>query len=101
MYSNCSTTAQRGALDWKGRFRAAVLPVFNQLYRSVKTGRETARVISACSRKNYQKLLARELTAMGNLEMWRAGKTVRSLRPREKARAITGKTAGVAGRTMG
>jgi ketol-acid reductoisomerase len=101
MYSNCSTTAQRGALDWKGRFRQAVLPVFNRLYRSVKTGKETARVLSACSGKDYQKRLAKELGTMGNLEMWRTGKTVRSLRPREKARAITSRTAGVAGRRMG
>ena len=28
MYTNCSSTAQRGALDWKGEFRKAVEPVF-------------------------------------------------------------------------
>ena len=28
MYSNCSATAQRGALDWRPKFRDAVLPVF-------------------------------------------------------------------------
>ena len=35
MYANCSTTAQRGALDWKGPFREAVAPVFDKLYDSV------------------------------------------------------------------
>ncbi len=39
MYANCSTTAQRGALDWKGRFREAVEPVFNDLYQSVLSGK--------------------------------------------------------------
>ena len=48
MYSNCSATAQRGALDWKPRFKKAVLPVFKELYQRVKTGKECARVLSAC-----------------------------------------------------
>jgi ketol-acid reductoisomerase len=98
MYSNCSATAQRGALDWKPRFRKAVLPLFNQLYKSVKSGKETARVISACSRKNYPQLVAKELGAIRDSEMWRAGAAVRALRPREKARAITKGTKGVTGR---
>ena len=98
MYSNCSATAQRGALDWKPRFREAVLPVFRTLYESVKSGHETARVISACGQPNYKELLDAELAEMGNSEMWRAGKAVRSLRPKEKAKVITKKTRGVAGR---
>jgi ketol-acid reductoisomerase len=98
MYSNCSATAQRGALDWKPTFKKAVLPVFNVLYRSVVSGKETRRVISACGKKNYQKMLDRELSAMGNSEMWRAGAMVRSLRPSEKARAVGRSTKGVAGR---
>jgi ketol-acid reductoisomerase len=98
MYSNCSATAQRGALDWKPRFRDAVLPLFRTLYESVKMGAETARVISACGQPNYKQLLDAELAEMGNSEMWRAGKAVRSLRPREKAKAITKRTKGVAGR---
>jgi ketol-acid reductoisomerase len=98
MYSNCSATAQRGALDWKPRFRKAVLPLFNQLYRSVKSGKETARVLSACGRKDYPQLVARELGAIRDSEMWRAGAAVRALRPREKAKAITKGTKGVTGR---
>ncbi|MDD4871201.1 MAG: ketol-acid reductoisomerase [Kiritimatiellae bacterium] len=98
MFSNCSSTAQRGALDWKPKFRAAVLPVFDKLYKSVKAGKETARVISACGKKNYQKLLDNELAQMGNSEMWQAGKAVRALRPREKAKVVTRATKGVSGR---
>jgi ketol-acid reductoisomerase len=98
MYSNCSATAQRGALDWKPRFRDAVLPVFRTLYESVKNGTETARVISACGQPDYKRLLDAELAEMGNSEMWQAGNAVRSLRPKEKAKVITKKTRGVAGR---
>jgi len=98
MYSNCSATAQRGALDWKPRFRNAVLPLFERLYRSVKSGKETARVLSTCSGKDYQKRLARELNAIRDSEMWRAGAAVRALRPKQKSRAIAKGTKGVAGR---
>ena len=98
MYSNCSATAQRGALDWKPRFKKAVLPVFEELYKSVKAGKETRRVISACGRRNYRELLDKELSVMGNSEMWRAGKAVRNLRPKEKSRSVSRATKGVAGR---
>jgi len=98
MFSNCSATAQRGALDWKPKFKAAVLPVFNDLYNKVKSGFETKRVISSCGKPDYQKQLAKELGVIGNSEMWRAGKAVRDLRPREKAHAITSQTKGIAGR---
>lgn len=100
MFSNCSATAQRGALDWKPKFKAAVLPVFNKLYQRVKSGAETARVISACGGKNYKELLDAELAEMGNSEMWRAGKAARSLRPKEKAHLITKDTKGIAGRRL-
>ena len=99
MYSNCSATAQRGALDWKPRFRKAVLPLFDKLYKSVKSGKETARVLSACSGKNYQQRLAKELNAIRDSEMWRAGAAVRALRPKQQFKAITKGTKGVAGRT--
>lgn len=99
MYANCSATAQRGALDWKPRFKKAVLPLFEQLYRSVASGKEAARVIRACGRPDYQQQLARELAAIRDSEMWRAGAAVRALRPKEKARAITRSTKGVAGRS--
>jgi ketol-acid reductoisomerase len=81
MYANCSTTAQRGALDWKPRFRAAVAPVFDQLYESVATGEETRIVLEANSGSDYKEKLGAELKEMHDMEMWRAGKVVRSLRP--------------------
>jgi len=98
MFSNCSATAQRGALDWKPRFKKAVLPLFKELYRSVKSGKETRRVIRTCGKKNYKELLDNELSKMGDSEMWLTGRTVRTLRPRDKARTITKSTKGVAGR---
>lgn len=81
MYANCSTTAQRGALDWKPRFKEAVLPVFKKLYESVKSGKETEIVLKANSAPDYREKLKQELDIIGNSEMWQAGKTVRSLRP--------------------
>ncbi len=100
MYANCSATAQRGALDWKPRFKKAVLPLFKELYHRVKTGKETARVLRACGKPDYQKQLQKELEAMRNSEMWRAGAAVRALRPKEPAKAISKSTTGVAGRAV-
>jgi ketol-acid reductoisomerase len=98
MYANCSVTAQRGALDWKPKFKKAVMPVFKELYERVATGAETKRVISACGKVNYKTQLSKELNAMGNSEMWRAGKTTRDLRPKEKAKTNAGSATGVTGR---
>jgi ketol-acid reductoisomerase len=84
MFANCSTTAQRGALDWAPRFRDAVAPVFAQLYQRVKSGEETQRVLQANSTPDYREKLDKELAAMHNLEMWRAGAAVRSLRPENR-----------------
>ncbi len=81
MYANCSTTAQRGALDWHPRFRDAVAPVFDQLYESVMNGTETAIVLKANSAPDYREKLEVELKAMRESEMWQAGAAVRSLRP--------------------
>jgi len=81
MYANCSTTAQRGALDWKGRFRDAVAPVFDQLYQSVVSGEETRIVLEKNSDPQYRAKLDVELKAMNDSEMWQAGAAVRSLRP--------------------
>lgn len=100
MYANCSTTAQRGALDWKPKFKKATLPVFKALYESVKSGKESARVLRVCSKPNYKELLAKELNEMANSEMWRAGAAVRALRPKT-AQAPTLKAKGTGGRTMG
>ena len=81
MYANCSTTAQRGALDWKDRFRDAVAPVFDSLYKSVVSGVETGIVLDKNSDPNYREKLDAELKTMRESEMWRAGAAVRSLRP--------------------
>jgi ketol-acid reductoisomerase len=98
MYANCSATAQRGALDWKPRFKKAVMPVFKQLYQRVKSGKECARVLSACGKPNYQVQLQKELGQIRNSEMWQAGAACRALRPHEAARAIVKGTKGVSGR---
>lgn len=81
MFSNCSTTAQRGALDWMPRFKEAVAPVFHELYKSVATGAEAARVISANSQSNYKELLQSELMQLQQQEIWQVGTQVRKLRP--------------------
>jgi ketol-acid reductoisomerase len=81
MYANCSTTAQRGALDWFKKFRDASKPVFEALYESVRTGEETRRVLEANSRPDYRTQLEKELKEVADSEMWRAGAVVRSLRP--------------------
>ncbi len=81
MYANCSTTAQRGALDWKDKFRDAVQPVFQDLYKSVASGEEAQRSIDSNSQPDYREKLEVELKEIQDSEMWRAGKTVRGLRP--------------------
>lgn len=81
MFANCSTTAQRGALDWRHKFRKAVEPIFEELYERVKTGKETQIVLDANSDPNYKEKLNRELSEMAGQEIWQAGKAVRSLRP--------------------
>lgn len=81
MYANCSTTAQRGALDWYGRFRDAVAPVFEDLYNSVASGDEAQRSIDSNSQADYRVKLEEELSQLRESEMWQAGRTVRSLRP--------------------
>jgi ketol-acid reductoisomerase len=81
MYSNCSATAQRGALDWRHKFREAVAPVFEALYKSVISGRETEIVMKANSAPDYKERLRKELDEIKNSEMWRAGAAVRKLRP--------------------
>jgi len=81
MYANCSTTAQRGALDWKDKFRDAVAPVFGDLYQSVTSGIETRIVLDKNSDPQYREKLDGELRTMRESEMWQAGAAVRSLRP--------------------
>ncbi|KAH7106439.1 ketol-acid reductoisomerase [Auriculariales sp. MPI-PUGE-AT-0066] len=81
MFAACSTTARRGALDWAPEFEKANLPVFERLYKSVRDGTETQKSLEFNSRKTYREDLKRELEAIDNQEIWRAGKTVRKLRP--------------------
>ncbi len=81
MFANTSVTAQRGALDWKGKFRDAAKPVFKELYESVASGKEAARVILEGSKSNYRENLEKELTEVRESELWQAGAAVRKLRP--------------------
>jgi ketol-acid reductoisomerase len=86
MYANCSTTAQRGALNWKGRFRDAVAPLFDELYDRVLKGEETRIVLEANSAPDYRERLEEELAEMRNSEMWRTGAAVRALRPENRSK---------------
>lgn len=81
MYANCSTTAQRGALDWWKKFRDATAPVFKELYDSVAAGEEAQRSIDSNSQTDYREKLEQELADLRDSEMWQAGKVVRGLRP--------------------
>lgn len=81
MYANCSTTAQRGALDWWKPFRDATKPVFEKLYNSVKSGEEAKIAITRNSQPDYREKLEEELKELRESELWQAGSTVRSLRP--------------------
>jgi len=84
MYANCSTTAQRGALDWKNRFRDAVAPVFTELYDRVAAGKETEIVLRVNSAPDYREKLQAELDVIKNSEMWQAGAVLRALRPERR-----------------
>lgn len=81
MYANTSVTAQRGALDWKSKFRNATVPVFEQLYDSVSSGKEAERVIAEGSKSDYREKLEEELKEIRESELWKAGAAVRKLRP--------------------
>ncbi len=97
MYANCSVTAQRGALDWRPRFKAATLPVFKELYQSVREGKEAARTLDMGGRPDYKDILKKELTEMAESEMWATGREVRKLRPKGEASTST---RGIAGRGL-
>lgn len=84
MYANTSTTAQRGALDWRHKFREATLPVFDELYERVASGEQAEVVIEANKQPDYRKKLDEELEEIKNSELWQAGKQVRKLRPENK-----------------
>ncbi len=84
MYSNCSATAQRGALDWRPKFKDATIPVFKDLYNKVKSGEECKRVLDSTGMTNYKEYLEKELKELRESEMWQAGQQVRNLRPKVK-----------------
>lgn len=81
MFANVSTTAQRGAFDWKDKFKKAAMPVFEELYDEVSSGREANRVLEKNSEPDYREKLNREIEEMRNMELWKAGAKVRELRP--------------------
>jgi len=96
MYANCSTTAQRGALDWFQSFCDANKPVFEKLYNSVRTGNEARITLEANSRTDYRERLAKELKSVADDEIWQIGAIVRQLRPENKnQKELTGAAAGV------
>lgn len=80
MYAACSTTARRGAIDWSGKFKDTLKPVFNELYDSVKDGKETQRSLEFNSQPDYREKYEQEMKAIRDLEIWRAGKAVRYVR---------------------
>ena len=84
MYANCSATAQRGALDWRPKFKEATMPVFEELYKKVKSGEECKRVLDSTSAENYREMLEIELKELRESELWRTGTEVRKLRPENK-----------------
>lgn len=81
MYANCSTTAQRGALDWMGPFHDAIKPVVERLYESVESGEEAQKSIDSNSQPDYRENLEKELKDLRESEMWQTAETVRKLRP--------------------
>ena len=81
MYANCSTTAQRGALDWAPKFRDTLKPVIEDCYQKVISGEEAKIAINSNSKSDYRQQLDKELNDVNNQEMWVAGKVLRQLRP--------------------
>ena len=81
MYANCSTTAQRGALDWAPRYEEVLRPVIEECYARVKEGKETAIAIDANTREDYREQLDKELAEIDQSEMWTVGRLLRPLRP--------------------
>ncbi len=81
LYANCSTTAQRGALDWAPRFEQVLKPVIEECYDSVLNGTEADIVIKANSTEDYRDKLNKELNEIDSQELWQAAKVLRNLRP--------------------
>ena len=83
-FQACSTTALRGALDWAPFFEKENRQVFEALYKSAKNGTETGKLLEFNDRKTYREDLEREVKEIHEQGIWRAGKTVRALRPDAK-----------------
>lgn len=98
MFSNCSATAQHGALKWAPEFEKATKPVFEKLYKAVASKSEARAVIRDCGGKNYKAKLEAKLDKLRNSELWRAGAAVRALRPHDPVHANAATAAGVGGR---
>jgi ketol-acid reductoisomerase len=81
MYEACSTTARRGAIDWSKRFKDNLKPLFEELYESTRNGTETQRTLDYAGRADYREAFQKETDEIRELEIWRAGRAVRSLRP--------------------
>ena len=81
MYANCSTTAQRGALDWAPKFEKVLTPVIEECYKSVKAGKESQIAIDSNSQPDYREKLEKELKQIYDSELWTAGRILRPLRP--------------------
>ena len=81
MFANTSVTAQRGALDWKGKFRDLNVPLIRDLYDNVASGKEAERVITEGSKADYRAKLGEELKEIADSELWQTGSQVRKLRP--------------------
>ncbi len=80
MFSNCSGTAQRGALDWSKKFEKLNKPLIQEIYDNVKNGEEAKRVIKSNSSTNYKDKLDKELEDINNQEIWKVGKEIRKYR---------------------
>jgi ketol-acid reductoisomerase len=81
MYANCSTTAQRGALDWWKKFRDATNRYLKNYTKALQQVKNQQKSIDSNSQPDYREKLDAELKELRESEMWQAGKTVRSLRP--------------------
>jgi len=80
LYSNCSTTAQRGALDWYPKFKDVIKPVIEECYNEVKNGNEADKAIISNSTENYRSNLEKELNELNNQELWKIAKIARKHR---------------------
>ena len=80
LYLNCSTTAQRGALDWAPVFEKALKPIIQKCYKSVENGFEVKKLINVNNDSNYNTKLTNELKNISNQELWKVAKELRKLR---------------------